>query len=83
MNCDKCNSDRIMQICGKTSDLFNAHYKGKDYEGYVPEGVVIGDRGYGDYIQFSYCLECGKIKGKFPVSEKKAMGFFKDSAEIE
>lgn len=83
LNCTNCKSDRLMRISGKTSDLFHAHYKGKDYNGYVPNGIVIGDDGYGDYIQLTYCLECGKIQGKFPVSEKKATEFFKDSAEIE
>jgi len=70
-----------VQISGKTSDLFNMRYDKFEYEGYVPEGIVIGDGGYGDYIQFSFCLECGKIQGQFPVSEKKVMAAFKDSAK--
>lgn len=72
MKCDKCGSDRIIQVNGKTSDLFDCQYKNKDYQGYVPKGIIIGDDGcYGDYIRFSFCLDCGKIQGNFPVSEEK------------
>lgn len=66
----KCGSDRIMSVSGKTSDMFSCNYDGKSFNGYVPEGIVIGDGGYGDYIQFDFCLECGQIQGKFPVTER-------------
>ena len=35
-------------------------------EGYVPENLNIGG---GDYIEFTYCLQCGKIQGDFPITE--------------
>jgi len=76
MNC-KCGSDRIMSISGKTSDMFSCAYKNIEYNGYVPEGIAIGDGGYGDYIQFEYCLECGLIQGKFPISDKKVKNTLK------
>ncbi len=31
---------------------------------YVPRGMGIGG---GDYVEFSWCLECGQIQGKFPL----------------
>jgi len=66
--CDnpKCNSERIASINGKTSDMCNFQYKDINTEGYVPR-LVIGDQ-YGDYIEFEFCLECGKIQGSFPIS---------------
>ena len=68
MSC-KCGSDRIMRINGKTSDMFDCSYASIEHQGYVPEGIVIGDGGYGDYINFEFCLECGKIQGKFPITD--------------
>ena len=71
--CDNpnCKSDRIALINGKTSDLCQFSYKDIDVDGYVPQGIIIGDGGYGDYITFNFCLECGKIQGKFPISDKQ------------
>jgi hypothetical protein len=69
--CDnsKCDSDRVALVCGKTSDMFQFQYKDIDHDGYVPEGLPIGGK-YGDYIDFDFCLECGKIQGNFPVSDE-------------
>ena len=67
--CIRCKSDRILDINGKTSDCFDAVYKGKEYNGYVLSDVGLGDDS--DCIIFKYCLMCGQIQGKFPVSEKK------------
>jgi len=75
MKC-KCGSERIMSISGKTSDMFSCSYGDIEHQGYVPNGIVIGEDGYGDYIQFDFCLECGKIQGDFPISDarvKKAL----------
>lgn len=71
MNCDKCNSERVAFLNGKTSDMCQFQYKDIDTDGYVPQGIIIGDDGYGDYINFHFCLECGKIQGKFPISDKR------------
>ena len=79
MSCDKCSSDRIISIGGKTSDMFNCQYKDIDHGGYVPEGIIIGDGGYGDYIQFNLCLECGKIQGKFPISDNQVKKAIEDA----
>ena len=71
--CDSntCDSDRLLRINGKTSDMFSCSGVGVEYDGYVPEGIIIGDGGYGDYIGFQFCLECGKIQGNFPISDSK------------
>lgn len=66
MECQRCGSEQIMSISGKTSDLFTAEYANYEYCGYVISDIGIGS---GDYIEFEYCLECGQIQGKFPVEE--------------
>jgi len=66
--CDRseCDSDRILSLRGKTSDLCFTDYDGESYEGYVPSGAGVGG---GDYIDVSVCLDCGKVQGDFPVGE--------------
>jgi len=65
MQCQKCESQRVVSIMGKTSDMFAmTSEKGESYEGYVPDNIGIGS---GDYIEFDYCLNCGQIQGSFPV----------------
>jgi len=66
MNCQKCNSERIADVGAKCSDLFNATFQTKDYDGYVPSDMGIGG---GDYLDFSYCLDCGQIQGEWPLPE--------------
>ena len=70
MSCDKCGSERVASVTGKTSDMCY-FYEGKnERHGYVPLGVNI-DKGSDDYISFMYCLNCGKIQGEFPVSDEQ------------
>jgi len=64
---DACQSHRIMSVNGKTSDMFSGRY-GEYYElnDYVPTDIGIGG---GDYIEFSYCLDCGQIQSdEFPIN---------------
>lgn len=62
MDCQRCKSNRLADISGKTSDCFNGEIEGKDYDGYVPDDIGLGDDS--DYIQISYCLDCGQIQGE-------------------
>lgn len=59
--CDKCKSTTLLACGGKVCDMFWATYiaNGNQYEGYVPNDIGIGG---GDYIEFSYCLDCGQIQ---------------------
>ena len=76
MNCDKCNSDRIVNIDSKCSDCCFLSYKEYENDGYVPDEIGIGG---GDYVAFSFCLDCGKIQGDFPVDDNSLMEFIKES----
>lgn len=71
MECQSCRSDRIISIGGKCQDMCWAEFNGKEYDGYVPTELTVGKDGYGDYLQFKYCLECGQIQGRFPEPNPK------------
>ncbi len=65
MKCSKCNSVRIADITGKTADLCHITVMDNyEHDGDVPRDMGIGG---GDYLSFSYCLECGQIQGDFPI----------------
>lgn len=46
--------------------------QGRTYNGYVPDDIGIGE--YGDYMRFTYCLDCGQIQGKFPLPPAECEG---------
>lgn len=66
MNCELCNSDRILEVSGCTSDRCAINFQDNTYDGYVPYNLGIGG---GDYISFNLCLNCGRIQGDFPIME--------------
>lgn len=74
MPCDSCNSERILSVTAKCSDLCFVKLEEDEYEGYLPHDIGIGG---GDYIEFEMCMKCGKVQGNFPlprpefVSERK------------
>jgi hypothetical protein len=78
--CDKCLSGRIMLVTAKCSDLCAIGYDDIDYDGYVPGGFPFSDE-FGDYVEFALCLDCGKMQGKFPVSERAIIAFKKLAAK--
>jgi hypothetical protein len=59
----KCGSKRQVEVNGKTSDMCFIRIGDKDHDGYVPRDLGIGG---GDYLEFTFCLDCGLIKGKWP-----------------
>lgn len=64
MGCQKCESDRLVSIGGKTSDCCYALIKGRQHDGYVPSDMGVGG---GDYLKFELCLNCGQVQGQFPL----------------
>lgn len=65
MKCQRCNSERIAEVSAKCSDMFSVDLGDSRMNGYVPGDMGIGS---GDYVEFSYCLECGQLQGKFPLA---------------
>ena len=71
MKCQRCGSDRIINVNGKCSDLCSVIYKGLEHDGHVPAGIGLQDEGaWGDFVIIEYCLECGQMQGQFPVAEE-------------
>lgn len=64
LTCQKCNSARLCQITGKCSDCCGVTLGPVEWDGYVPNDIGVGG---GDYIELTYCLECGQIQGEFPL----------------
>jgi hypothetical protein len=64
MSCDSCDSERVADINAKCGDLVTGGLVTKSFNGEVPEGFGIGG---GDYVNFCFCLDCGKIQGDFPL----------------
>jgi hypothetical protein len=65
MSCNKCGSIRIADVSGKVNDTFHVYLHASDTEqnDYVSESLGVG---HGDYVDFTYCLNCGQIQGSFP-----------------
>lgn len=66
MACNSCDSERILGVSAKCSDLCACDFNGFERDGYVPHDIGIGG---GDYIEFDLCLECGKVQGQFPLED--------------
>jgi len=62
MSC--CKTPRKIYVCVKHSNMCFISSNIKSNQNYVPYDLGIGG---GDYIQFMYCLNCGKIHGNFPL----------------
>jgi hypothetical protein len=76
MECDRCKSNRVVSINSKCSDCCVAAYKEFESVGYAPYEIGIGG---GDYVEFSFCLDCGKIQGEFPIDDRSLIEFFEES----
>lgn len=77
-----CGSDRIVSISGKTSDLCSTTFKNMEHNGYVPKDIGLQDT-TGDYIVLDYCLTCGQIQGKFPITKDPNFFLNKDDGRPE
>lgn len=64
-NCQRCDSTRVLEVNARCRDQFWAKLPGMEaYEGYVPAELCMGG---GDDIFFSVCLDCGQVRGKYPL----------------
>lgn len=71
MACQRCGSERIATVSGKTSDLCYVSVGEAEHDDYVPHDMNIGG---GDYLEFDLCLDCGQLQGEFPVPKTKLEG---------
>lgn len=62
--CQHCESPRLLDVTGKTSDCCICTLKGYEHDGYVPADAGIGGS---DCISITVCLECGQLQGEWPI----------------
>lgn len=76
MQCDNdsCLGENIASVYSKCNDLANVSIGNIEKDGYLPDDLGIGG---GDTIEFSYCLDCGKIQGEFPVRPHLLLDFYR------
>ena len=63
--CQRCQSTRMAYILAHCSDMCSVDLAGRHSHGYVPRDLGIGG---GDDVQLRYCLDCGQLQGRFPLS---------------
>lgn len=64
MSCQRCGSIRVASVSAKCSDLCFVSIGDAEKDGYVPHDMGIGG---GDYVEFDICLDCGQVKGEWPL----------------
>ena len=65
LNCQGCGSGRTAHVLAHCSDMCGVQVSGRRVHGHVPRDLGIGG---GDDVQFTYCLDCGRIQGTFPLT---------------
>lgn len=63
--CIRCGSERVADVCAKTNDLCGISVGEQEHNGYVPTDMGIGEDS--DYVEFTYCLNCGQMQDSFPL----------------
>lgn len=68
MNCESCNSKRLLEVMAHCRDCCVMSFNRVEHNGYVPYDLNLGG---GDDVEFTVCLDCGKIQGlsKWPDPE--------------
>lgn len=61
-----CKHSRLIDVSAKCSDLCSVSYKDENMHGYVPSHIGIGG---GDYVDITYCADCGQLQGTWPLPE--------------
>lgn len=68
-----CKTNRLpISVHAKHSDMLLLEQGDTVHEGYGLDGSVVGEGG-SDYLIFSYCPECGRIQGEFPIPDLQQM----------
>ncbi len=62
-HCQRCASARLAGVDASTDDTFSIRLSGRYAHGYLPRDLGLG---YLD-LHFFYCLDCGQIRGQFPL----------------
>ena len=73
-----CGSNRIARVSAKCSDRcwVGVPHLDAERDGYVPTNIGLGDDE--DYVDVDFCLDCGRLQGKFPVSDAQIKKAFSE-----
>lgn len=71
LKCQGCGSHRTAYVLARCSDTCGVQVTGRQHHGYVPRDMGIGG---GDDVQFTYCLDCGRMRGTFPLPHTSLEG---------
>jgi hypothetical protein len=63
MKCQRCKSERIVDTSGHFRNVI-VTLDHLEVDGTIPDDLGLGG---GDYVRFSFCLDCGQMQGRFPV----------------
>lgn len=84
MKCQSCGSKRLVTLWMKCNDLASVTFKGREYDGSIPDDLGIQG---GDDPSFTHCLNCGHIQGTWPLPksylEKKGQLYEPDEEDDE
>lgn len=64
MNCQSCNSSRILSVGAHCSDRCVVSIGDNENVGYVPFDLGIGGD---DDVEIKLCLNCGLVQGEWPL----------------
>lgn len=56
----------MVVINAKCNDCVFTMIKGATRNGYAPRDIGL-PAAFGDYLKVDYCLDCGQLRGDFPV----------------
>lgn len=72
--CNACESETIISVSAKSSDLNVIQFEDIVLDGSVPFDIGIDG---GDYVEFSYCFICGVIQNWKPLDSNVVREIFK------
>lgn len=72
MSCSRCGGLRVASISAKCDDRCSVRLGERHTNDYVPYDMGIGG---GDYVKFSWCLDCGTIQDiyRLPLCEMEQL----------
>jgi len=68
MQCNRCGSFRVLEVQSHGRDCNHFSLLGYEHGGYVPPDLGLGE---GDDVEFSVCLDCGQMRGTFPIPQTR------------
>ena len=65
--CQRCDSERLTTISAKCRDMCwcRDEWNGYEHDGYVKIKEIGGEPDGGDYVDFTFCRDCGQIQGEW------------------